>query len=131
MQFLTVWKSLKFVVWERVRQSTALIGYHTIMTLNDRPSENIVGKGENAGNYRSCKNVQFFSHILFCHLQMVLNLVQFKNLLFGKDLADHCSDTTSLCNPITRRQILDSSKLKKFADDNFKFDKNGRSYPNR
>ena len=30
--------------------------------------------------------------------------------------------------PITRRQILDSSKLKEFADDNFKFDKNGRSY---
>ena len=28
--------------------------------------------------------------------------------------------------PITRRQILDSSKLKKFANDNFKFDKNGR-----
>ena len=27
---------------------------------------------------------------------------------------------------ITRRQILDSSKLKEFADDNFKFDKNGR-----
>ena len=24
------------------------------------------------------------------------------------------------------RQILDSSKLKEFADDNFKFDKNGR-----
>ena len=28
--------------------------------------------------------------------------------------------------PITRQQILDSSKLKEFADDNFKFDKNGR-----
>ena len=28
--------------------------------------------------------------------------------------------------PITRQQILDSSKLKKFADDNFRFDKNGR-----
>ena len=30
--------------------------------------------------------------------------------------------------PITRRQILDSSKLKKFADDNFKFDENGRKF---
>ena len=29
-------------------------------------------------------------------------------------------------DPITRRQILDSSKLKKFADDKFKFDENGR-----
>ena len=27
--------------------------------------------------------------------------------------------------PITRRQILDSSKLKEFADDDFKFYKNG------
>jgi hypothetical protein len=28
--------------------------------------------------------------------------------------------------PITSRQILDSSKLKEFADDNFKFDENGK-----
>ena len=28
--------------------------------------------------------------------------------------------------PITRRQILDSSTLKEFADDNFKFDETGR-----
>ena len=28
--------------------------------------------------------------------------------------------------PITRRQILDSFNLKEFADNNFKFDKNGR-----
>ena len=28
--------------------------------------------------------------------------------------------------PITRRQILDSSKLKEFVDDNFKFDKSCR-----
>ena len=28
--------------------------------------------------------------------------------------------------PITRRQILDSSKRKEFADNNFKFDENGR-----
>ena len=31
--------------------------------------------------------------------------------------------------PITRRQILDSSKLEEFADDNFKFDENGRKLP--
>ena len=28
--------------------------------------------------------------------------------------------------PITRQQILDSSKLKEFAEDNFKFDESGR-----
>ena len=33
--------------------------------------------------------------------------------------------------PITRRQILDSSKLKVFADDNFKFDVNGRKLSER
>ena len=35
-------------------------------------------------------------------------------------------------NPfITRRQILDSSKLKEIADDNFKFDENGRKLSKR
>ena len=33
--------------------------------------------------------------------------------------------------PLTRQQILDSSKLKKFADDNFIFDKNGRKLSKR
>ena len=31
-----------------------------------------------------------------------------------------------LSEPVTRRQILDSSKLKEFADDNFKVDESGR-----
>ena len=31
----------------------------------------------------------------------------------------------------TRQQILDSSKLKKFANDNFKFDENGRKLSKR
>ena len=30
--------------------------------------------------------------------------------------------------PITRRQIFCSSKLKEFADNNFKFDENGRKF---
>ena len=33
--------------------------------------------------------------------------------------------------PITRRQILDSSKVKKFADDNFEYDENGRTLSKR
>ena len=32
---------------------------------------------------------------------------------------------------LSRRHILDSSKLKKCADDNFKFDENGRKFSNR
>ena len=31
-------------------------------------------------------------------------------------------------NPFPKRQIFDSSKLKEFADDNFKFDRNGRKF---
>ena len=30
--------------------------------------------------------------------------------------------------PFPKRQILDSSKLKEFADDNFKFDETGRKF---
>ena len=30
--------------------------------------------------------------------------------------------------PVTKRQILDSSKLKEFADDNFKIDENAESF---
>ena len=36
------------------------------------------------------------------------------------------SNLKELAFSITRRQILDSSKLKEFADDNFKLDENGR-----
>ena len=31
-----------------------------------------------------------------------------------------------LCEPFPKQKILDPSKLKEFADDNFKFNKNGR-----
>ena len=31
-------------------------------------------------------------------------------------------------NPFPKQQILDYSKLKDFADDNFKFDENGRKF---
>ena len=36
-----------------------------------------------------------------------------------------------MVKPITRGQILDYSKLKDFADDNFKFDENGRKLSNQ
>ena len=47
-----------------------------------------------------------------------------KILLFGKEL-NYC-----ICPflPFPKRQILDSSKLKEFADDNFKFNENGRKF---
>ena len=42
-----------------------------------------------------------------------------KILLFGKELT------------LSKRQILGSSKLKEFADDNFKMDENGRKFSKR
>ena len=33
-------------------------------------------------------------------------------------------------NPFPNDKILDSSKLKAFADDNFELDENGRKFPN-
>ena len=42
----------------------------------------------------------------------------------------HCSSLffIFLSSPFPKRQILDSSKLKEFADDNSKFDENGRKF---
>ena len=37
----------------------------------------------------------------------------------------------SIDQPFPKRQILDSSKLKDFADDNLKFDENGRKLSKR
>ena len=35
------------------------------------------------------------------------------------------------CEPFPKRQILDSTKLKDFTDDNFKFDENGEKFSKR
>ena len=70
------------------------------MALEKKTSENIVGKGENAGNqhfllYQQCflpvpEIFQFFSHIyvVICKIN-ALYLEQSKNLLFGKELNYH------------------------------------------
>ena len=44
---------------------------------------------------------------------------------------DHACHIHCFILPITRRQISDSSKLKEFADDNFKFEENGRKLSKR
>ena len=40
-------------------------------------------------------------------------------------------EKNELLNPLPDDKILDSSKLKEFADDNFKFDENGRKLSKR
>ena len=41
------------------------------------------------------------------------------------------SNTDSFSLTLPKRQILDSSKQKEFADDNFRFDENGRKLSKR
>ena len=41
-------------------------------------------------------------------------------------ITSNFSFSSRVFQPITRQQILDSSKLKKLADDNFKFEENDR-----
>ena len=74
-----------------------------IISVFDRV-ENIVGKGGIA-----CTSNFSFSHNVFKRL-----------------LSQRCQKVSLCGNGLIRRQILDSSKLKEFADDNFKFDENGR-----
>ena len=66
-------------------------------------------------------------YLLFFFLPAnAFNFNEAKILFYGKELNLGGSGL-----PIIRRQILDSSKLKDFADDNFKFDKNGRKLSKR
>ena len=70
LQNLSIWKSLKFVVWERVKQwyVSFLILYHTFRLLishRKKPVENIVEK--NAGTKALYQHFLFFLH---CFLQL-------------------------------------------------------------
>ena len=47
----------------------------------------------------------------------------------GQELAH--DNTSPNFNPFSKRQILDSSNFKEFADDNFKFDETGRKFSER
>ena len=54
------------------------------------------------------------------------------NMLIKTNFSGYSNQTSHiLSQPITRRQILDSSKPNKFADDNFKFDENGKKLSKR
>ena len=96
LQTLSVWKSLKFVVWKRVKRYALLHNLGTsvrllcklfttqsqlLTTLRKKPDENIMGKGENADNqhfllFSQCflfyqRHKSSFKQHLICHLQMV------------------------------------------------------------
>ena len=86
-------------------------------------TENIVGKGENAGYQHFLLFPQCFQKFSFPSLKFGISGLRLKLILQGNS----CTKESKLADkPITRQQLLDYSKLKEFADDNFKFDENGR-----
>ena len=52
-----------------------------------------------------------------------------RNFSFGIKIFD--TYTNYIWLTLSKQQILDSFKLKEFADDNFKFDENGRKFSKR
>ena len=76
------------------------------------------------GNSKVSIENHFQSNAWFAIAPVYKTCVPFLNTVFTK-LKD-CEYCFLIVKPITRRQILDSSKLQEFADDHFKFDENGR-----
>ena len=81
----------------------------------------IVGNGENTG-------IQRFILFQQCFLPYERHIKWFGYNLSSANVSN-CHLVKGL--PITKRQILDASKRKEFADDNFKFDENGRKLSKR
>ena len=65
-------------------------------------------------------------HITGTALRAFISLCQVVVLNYSSEISSPLQQRTECFKPITKWQILDSSKLKEFADDNFKFDENGR-----
>ena len=88
--------------------------------------------GENGRTFSKWVENTDISHIVFKRLVLQTRINQD---LFGKGLkpgqTTAANDFKTTISPITRRQILDSSKLKEFADDNFRFDENGKKLSKR
>ena len=89
-------------------------------------SENIVGKVDNTGNHHfptfcTLSRTNFkFSVTFILSSASAFNLDWSKILLFHKGLRK--------LELFPKRQIVDNSKMTEFADNNFKFDENGRKF---
>ena len=71
----------------------------------------------------------FFFHNVFRSSQLLMLQNEY---LWSKGLVEkHLLVLCRIINPLPDDKILDSSKLKEFADDNFKFDENGRNLSKR
>ena len=63
------------------------------------------------------------SHSFIIYIESLLVIFYVTNTTTMSNLNPYC---VALSKPFSKRQILDSSKLEDFADDNFEFDENGR-----
>ena len=87
--------------------------------------EKIVGRGGNAG-------YQQFLVFLPCFQTRVLQVkLKLEIIWYGVNEYNEGQLFHLSCLLFPKRQILDSFKLKEFADDNFKFDVNGRKFSKR
>ena len=85
------------------------------------PFENLVGKS------RKCWLTAFSPFTAMFSALSKMNF-KFSNtfILLSASGSNVDKSRNLLFYPFSKRQILDSSKVKELADDNFKFDKNGR-----
>ena len=97
--------SLKFVLWERVK------------------------KGQNLQHYQF-ESICRSQNKIYCLWNVVICFIFEMKTLWEKNKMLVTSIFSFLHNLLTlsQTQILDSCKLKDFADDNFKFDENGRKF---
>ena len=102
--------------------------------MKKKPFENIVENRENAGNQHFLHFPHFF--LLFPKFEFsvtfillsadAFNLNQCKDFSVGKELKKVLK--CKLVNPFPNDKFLGSSKLKEFANNNSKFDKNGGKF---
>ena len=90
---------------------------HDFYILKAKPFENIVGKGENAGDpafspFPIMFSTGFLPWAAKSQDCVVMSYIQ----------NDH------MYKPFPKRQILDSSKLNELADNNFEYHENGRMF---
>ena len=102
-------------------------------------TENIVGKGEIAYNEQFLLSPQCFllNQVIVSPIVQIFDIISLSAAELeepkldkpGKGLNFRAYDKRSrTLLTFPKQQILDFSKLKEFADDNFKFDENGRKF---
>ena len=81
-----------------------------------------------AENSKKGKKTQWEKEKLLVTGNFSFSLSVFKRFVWQTKPGPVWERVLQLLNPFPKRQILDSSKLKEFADDNFKLNENDREF---